>query len=263
MGKCIATPEHIAFAIKNCKTMSEHAIDQKFGTSKGVTMRILKSRGLRMTKAESCKLRAEKCKRIFTAKEIRYIKKNVETKSLLEITKYLKCGKAALTAKCHELGFKEILQKKEAASRFSKGHIPFYKGKRIPEAMKEKIKHTYFKTGHIPHNTKNDGDISVRRNRSGVDHLYYRVKMSEWIPLKNKIWMDEFGPIPKGHNIVLKNGNSMDVRPENLECLSNEELMLKNSIHIYPKEMVLQIFKLSKLKRIINKKIKKNAETNF
>lgn len=166
-----ATKEHINFAIKNCKTISENAIDKKFGTSKGVTMRILKKHGLRMSKEESIKLRADKCKRIFTATEIQYIKTHVENKSLLVISKHLKCGKAILTKKCHELGFAEILQKKEATSRFSKGHVPFYKGKRIPEEMKEKIKHTYFQTGHIPHNTKNDGDISVRKNKSGVNHL--------------------------------------------------------------------------------------------
>lgn len=263
MTRTVATAEHIAFAKANCLTMSENEIDKKFGTSKGVTKRILEKAGMRMPKELSHKLRAEKCKRIFTAEEIEYIKQNVEQKALKDIASHLKCGKKLVTETCHALGFEEILKKKEANSRFSKGHVPYYKGKRIPEEIKERIKHTYFQKGHLPHNTKKDGDISVRRNRQGVDHLYYRVKMSEWIPLKNKIWMDANGEIPTGHNIILKNGNSMDVRLDNLECISNKNLMLRNSIHSFPKEMVLQIHKIAKLRRIINKKIKKNEQTDL
>ena len=263
MPRTVATTEHIAFAKANYMTMSENAIDKKFGTSKGVTKRILEKAGTRMPKELSRKMRADKCKRILQAEEIEYIKKHVEGKSLKQIAADLKCGKKLVTEACHELGFEEVLKRKEANSRFSKGHVPFYKGKRIPEEVKQRIKHTYFQKGHVPHNTKKDGDISVRRNRLGVDHLYYRVKMSEWIPLKNKLWIDAHGEIPKGYNIVLKNGDSLDVRLDNLECISNKDLMLRNTIHTFPKEMVLQIHKLAKLKRIINKKITKNEQTDL
>jgi hypothetical protein len=180
-----------------------------------------------------------------------------------QIAKALKISTLRIQKCSYDLGFRELLQQKAINTRFKKGHKPFNKGTRMTEEQKERIKHTFFQRGHIPHNTKKDGEISVRKDKRGVTYLHYRVSMSHWIPLHRKIWQDIHGEIPKGFNVVFKNGDVLDVRIENLECISNTENMLRNTIHRFPEELKTDIRKLAKLKRIINKKTEKNEQTNI
>lgn len=140
------------------------------------------------------------------------------------------------------------------AYRYPKGHIPVNKGKTMPKEVREKIKHTWFEKGHLPHNTKTDGEISVRKDtRTGIEYKYIRISLGEWKELHRHVWEKENGTIPKGMNVVFKDGNSLNCALENLEMISDAELCSRNTIHRYPTEIKETIRLVGKLKKEIRK----------
>ena len=142
--------------------------------------------------------------------------------------------------------------------RFKSGHVPFNKGKKADEYLCqtkiEKLKHTSYKKGELPHNTKADGVITIRKDSKGRLYKFIRVEQAKWIHLHVYNWMQVHGPIPKGNCIVFKNYDTMNCDIENLMMISRKENMLRNSIHNYPPEIKETIKVLSKLKKVINGK---------
>lgn len=124
-----------------------------------------------------------------------------------------------------------------ARYRFQKGHKPANKGLKMSAATKEKSKHTFFETGHIPHNTKSDGVIVIRHDQRGVACKFIRIAKAKWIAYQRHIWQNEHGEIPKGSIIIFKDGNTMNCELSNLEMLTKAENMLRNSIHKMPPEL--------------------------
>lgn len=261
MPKTVATTEHIEFAIANYLRFSANQIDKKFGTSKGVTKRILDKNGLKVPKELVYQLRADAQKIKFTPEQDQFIKDNIKTMSVKAIAAHIKRCPNRVRNRCYDLGFKELMIQKSINSRFPKGHAPLNKGVRMSDELREKVKHTFFQKGHQPHNTKNDGDISFRQDKRGIVIPHYRVEMGVWIPLKNKVWQDHHGEIPEGYLVVLKDGDNFNTSIENLECISKAENMLRNTIHRYPEDLKKDILKLRKLNRII-KKLRKNGKAN-
>lgn len=251
-----ATQEHIDFALENYLKMSQADIDKHFGTCAGITSRILKHYNIKVPKDVMYRLRGNKIKKAFTPEQDRYITENIHTISTREMSKELKIGRSKLVKRCRELGLGDILLQKSKDHRFTKGQIPKNKGKKMNAATREKMKHTFFQKGHIPHNAKHDEAISQRRDKDGRVYLYYREKLNQWIPLHHKIWKEAHGEIPKGYNVIFKNGNSLDVRIENLECIDNAENLRRNSIRQYPQELRELILANNKLKKEIKKAIK-------
>jgi len=145
--------------------------------------------------------------------------------------------------------------------RFKKGQKAHNKGKKRIEYMTseaiEKAKQTHFQKNHLPHNTREDGDIRIQ-NDNGKDYQYIRVSLAKWKPLSHYNWEQINGPVPKGYNIVFKDGNTMNCDPLNLECISKKENMSRNSIMRYPKELIPII----RLNSSIKKQIKQQNEHN-
>lgn len=122
--------------------------------------------------------------------------------------------------------------------------LPMIEGKKQSEYMSadaiERSKQTRFKKGNIPHNALEVGSEVIRVSK-GLS--YYMIKVPNQSKLVYKhtwLWEQANGAVPKGFNIVFKNGNSLDCRLENLECISNAELMERNTIHQYPPELAAQ-----------------------
>ena len=86
---------------------------------------------------------------------------------------------------------------------------------------------TEFKKGNKPASTKHDGAITIR-NRNQTPYQYIRISECNWRLLHRKVWEDANGPIPRGHVIRFKNGDTLDVRLENLECISRSEHAMRN-----------------------------------
>lgn len=172
--------------------------------------------------------------------------------------------------KCSSLGIKkteefkakelqrqaEKLKQKDYGHRYKKGHIPANKGKRMTEALKQKLQHTFFKKGNVPHNALPIGTEVLRRDRCGK--YYYKIKVSGSRTLVYKhvhLWQQHYKKqVPKGYKVIFKDGNSLNCVVENLECISNEEMMLRNSRHNLPKEIIPTMALLSKLKKTVNEK---------
>jgi hypothetical protein len=144
------------------------------------------------------------------------------------------------------------------ATRFQRGHNTHNKGKKMSGEVYEKCKNTMFKKGHLPHNTRQEFDISTRKDKSGRIYKYIRISLGKWVPLHRYLWEKEYGHIPKGYNIQFKDGNSQNVELSNLYMISRNEQISNNTIQRYPEDVKESIRIISKL----NKKIKDYEKTN-
>lgn len=147
------------------------------------------------------------------------------------------------------------------AHRFKKGGIPANKGKRMSPEMYARCAGTMFKKGNQPVNHREVG--SERINVDG----YVEIKVAEpnkWRLKHRVVWEQYNGAIPAGMNIQFKNGDSKDVRIENLYIISRaEQMRTENSmIARYPQELVDVIRMRGSVKRSITMYNKKNSKSN-
>lgn len=141
------------------------------------------------------------------------------------------------------------------SGRYKKGREPENKGKRMPIDVYERCKGTMFKKGQIPHNSYKDWAEVLRSDKSGKK--YWLIKLPNESKLKPKhiwLWETKNGKVENGFNVVFKDGNTINCIIENLECISDAELMKRNTIHRLPSELKSTIRLVKKLKRTINAK---------
>lgn len=109
--------------------------------------------------------------------------------------------------------------------RFKKGNVPYNKGKHTKTVGR--MAETQFKKGGLPPNTKPIGYERVTKDG------YIEVKVMErpnretgeknFKPKHRLIWEQAYGPIPKGHNVIFKDGNKRNFELSNLELITNAE----------------------------------------
>ena len=127
-----------------------------------------------------------------------------------------------------------------------------------PEAI-ERSKKTRFQKGSTPSNSLPVGAevLRIDKNKRG----YYMIKVANEPKLKSKhiyLWETANGKLPKGYNVVFKDGNTLNCVIENLECISDAELMERNSFrNNYPPE----IQQLIHLKGVLNRQINKHQKS--
>lgn len=133
-----------------------------------------------------------------------------------------------------------------AAFQFPKGHVPWNKGKKgVATGGHE----TRFKAGMLPHN-----HVPVGTEVPDADG-YIKRKIAEpktWVYVHRYEWECAFGPIPKTHALTFKDGDKTNVSLDNLELRTKREVMLRNSVHNFPPELVEVIQLQGALKRKIN-----------
>lgn len=142
------------------------------------------------------------------------------------------------------------LQISGAAHRFSKGNIPVNKGKKMSAEMYQKCKATMFKKGNEPHNTKYNGHERITKD----GYTEVRVKKGKYILKHRIIWEQQNGKIAKGYLVVFKDGDKQNFDIANLELITREENMKRNTIQRFPSELNSTIRLVNKLKRTINAK---------
>lgn len=98
------------------------------------------------------------------------------------------------------------------------------------------------------------------------------------------LWEQAYGPVPKGYNVIFKDGDSMNCVLENLECITDREIQLRNSgtinladgfvafcllgqkstkdqrnniVESYP-----ELIEIKRQQMILNRKIKEQNESN-
>lgn len=139
-------------------------------------------------------------------------------------------------------------------TRFKKGMISPRKGKKMifnSEAAKKKSSANRWKKGQKPPNTAIEGEI---RWREATEYFMIKIADNVWEFYHKHIWEKQNGPVPPGFNVVFKDGIKKNCTLKNLECISNQELMARNTIARFPAELIGSIHRVSRLKRIIKDK---------
>lgn len=154
----------------------------------------------------------------------------------------------------------EIIEQRKKDSRLKTGNVPANKGKKWSEFMSKKgqraSRRTTFKKGGLPPTTLYDGCVTIRTDSNGDKYKYIRVKKARWVSYHSWIWRKKRGRIPKGHIIVFKDGDQMNCKISNLECISRRENMKRNTVHNLPKPLALVVQLRGALNRQINKHLK-------
>lgn len=113
------------------------------------------------------------------------------------------------------------------SGRFTKGHVPFTKGKHIGDLIKDPValanfNNSKFGKGHLP---KNWSPVGTERKREGCDG-YIFVKVAEpnvWMLKQRVVWEQHYGKIPKGMVVSFLDGNVENFDPSNLFLISTQE----------------------------------------
>jgi len=199
----------------------------------------------------------------FNEEEDQFIEDHYLSLSGCEIGRILGRPKGSVRQRMKLLGFivpPEIKQQFTESSFFRKGKEPFNKGVAqrlwMSKESIQKIRSTQYKKGNLPHNTLQDFSVAKRKDKSGITYLYIRVKLSKWVPLHRYVWEQANGLVLKDHNIVFKDRNSLNCNLDNLEMLSNAELLNRNSAHRFGPE----IFKIIQLRGALNRQINKRLK---
>lgn len=170
---------------------------------------------------------------------------------------WLASGEACLLKRLPETGLK---------GRFKPGQTPWNKGAKhgkgwAPGRMAE----TQFKKGQL------NGQAARRWKPIGSVRLskegYVKVKFREregrygnWKGTHVLRWEEAHGPTPKGHKVAFKDGDKTHVWLDNLELISNAEMMRRNSVHNLPKELADVIQLAGALKRKVREMREKQVE---
>jgi hypothetical protein len=140
-------------------------------------------------------------------------------------------------------------------NRFTSGQTSHNKGKKMPKELFDRLRPTMFQKGHNPHNTLADWTEVLRtdklRNKCWMIKIPNQAKL---MPKHKWLWEKENGKVEKGWNVIFKDGDQLNCVIENLACLSDAELMQRNSYHRFPTELKNTIRLLNKLKKRINEK---------
>jgi len=145
------------------------------------------------------------------------------------------------------------LSEASVRTRFTKGHTPFNKGKKVSEQTYDKLRRTMWPKGHKPANWKPIGSIEKRLDVKKRPYLWVKVSDSKWVLLHRHVWNQHHGEIPKDKIVTFKDGNAFNCDIQNLEVITRIENMQRNSIQRYPQELQTLIKVKSKLIRKIEK----------
>lgn len=151
-----------------------------------------------------------------------------------------------------------------APYRFKPGHVPANKGLRRPGWHAGTMQATQFKKGQKPQTWVPVGTESVdadgylkRKIRDDAPRGFSRYN---WRYVHVLLWETQHGPVPKGYAVGFINGDKADLRPDNLVLLSRTDLMRRNTLHNYPKEIALAIQLRGALIRKINRRTRNEKQ---
>jgi len=142
-------------------------------------------------------------------------------------------------------------------NRFKPGHQTWNKGINFNPGGRSA--ETRFKKGMKPHTWQPIGTERISKD----GYLQRKVadtgeKLKDWVYVHILLWQEHHKKdLPKGYAIVFKDGDKTNIGIENLECLSRAELMNRNSVHRFPKELI----ELIHLRGVINRKINQGSKS--
>lgn len=148
--------------------------------------------------------------------------------------------------------------------RFKPGHASWNKGAHWTAGGRSAV--TRFKKGNRPHTWLPVG--SLRVSKDGYLERKYSDRPGgpsmRWHSVHRLVWEAANGQTPRGHVVVFKGGMRTAVLEEitldRLELVSRAELMRRNTLHRYPKEIALAVQLRGALMRQINKRTRHEDE---
>jgi HNH endonuclease len=266
MAKRITTPKMEKYFIDNALKESIRSMAKKFNVSNIVVKRVFKENNITVPKEVIKKFRTEALtgRTSFTKKQSDFINDNYLEIPIKTIAAILNKSSTGVSKRLKQLGLvipPELALKRKESGFFVKGQIPVNKGKKQTEFMTaeaiEKTKATRFQKGQIPKNALSDFEEVIRVDKRSSNRQYILIKLPERPKLVYKhiyIWEQYTGKkLEPGFNIVFKDGDTLNILPDNLECISDKELMQRNTYHQYPKEITDLIHIKASITRQINK----------
>ena len=152
---------------------------------------------------------------------------------------------------------KALIEQRKNESRYPKGHMPANKGKKFPGQGNSGS----FKKGEIAPNKIHFRDRMVTLrfdSKSRRPYWWIRISLRVWKMYHVELWERENGPLPAGYIVVFKDKNSLNCIIENLEIITLEENMRRNTIHNLPPELKSTIHLIGRITRKIKKHEKQN-----
>lgn len=256
----------VSYIRKRYRKESDSTIASRFKTNKGYIGQLRRRLGLRVSNNIKQNRRSEA--QILRHKKTKHTKDAIIRKYYLTIpekTLAAKIGRSNTYVKGRLKAMKlkvprAIIEKRKRDSQIKPGSVPPNKGKKIHEYMSasaiRKSAKTRFKKGHTPINTKFDGAITIRhshKQRNAPAYAWIRLSKGKWEMLHVWLWKKHNGRIPKGYIVVFKDKNTMNVDIKNLEMITLEENMKRNTIHNMPPELKDIALLIGRLTRKMNK----------
>lgn len=253
---------------KHAATRMGTDIAKSLGVSKSAVNAFTRKEGIGIDKATMHKLRGARARKPFTKKEDAYISRRIRHASIKAIAREMGRTAQMVSVRAKELGFADLIVQKALDSRIKPGTIPGNKGKRLADYMSpETIARTAasrFQKGHLPVNTKErDGVITIRTDHAkrggGHQYKWIRVSLGQWVPYHKYRWEKYRGPIPRGYCLWFKDGNTLNVRLQNLELITRQENLRRNRMNYL--NMPPELRKATKLLKQLNETIYGKEQT--
>jgi hypothetical protein len=265
----------VEYLKKNYLKYSSRVLAQKMNCSKTKISYHLKKLGLIVPKdlIEKFRIQGLSNRTTATKEEDDFIKKNYLTMPVKTIGACLgRSGTPFVSTRIKQLGLvipQEIIEQRKIDSRFSPGSIPANKGLKQTDYMTadqiKKTAATRFKKGNVPLTTLYNGIITKRKDTLKTGEIIYykwiRISKANWKMLHVYNWEKVYGPLPEGYILVFKDGDKMNCDVNNVEKITLQENMRRNSIQHYPEEIRNLMITNGKLKSKI-KKHKNHGENN-
>lgn len=174
-----------------------------------------------------------------------------------QIGEQLNRSRSAIKNRVNILG----LTKSSNTGGFKKGNSPWNKGTSYVAGGRSA--ETRFKPG------TRQGKAADLYRPIGTERIskdgYLERKINDDMPFQKRWravhilnWEAANGPLPKGYALRFKDGDKTNVGIDNLELISRADLMRKNTIHQYPKEIAQLVQLRGAITRQINKQTRKN-----
>jgi len=123
------------------------------------------------------------------------------------------------------------------ANQFVPGQKPWNDGLKGFQAGGRSVE-TRFKPGNSPHTTLPVGAYRIVTHCKGSKHLEQKTSEAKggnhmrWTPVSRLVWEKANGPVPRGHVVVFKPGQSTlvleQITIDRLECITRRELARRN-----------------------------------
>lgn len=192
---------------------------------------------------------------ILSASQEAKIRREYLKKPIKRLAKEMGIPPSAVYSRLRKLGLKvptALAAKRKQIGMYRKGSEPFNKGKKASEYMSaqqlERSKKTQFKKGHVPHNAKWDGHERISKD----GYVEVRVALGEYRHKHVVEWEKLHGKVKDRMVLVCLSEDRLNTNPSNWEMISREELMLRNSKHNIPREIIPSLVLTNKIQKKIN-----------